>query len=133
MMNILYDYCDLLQSTAKEMLGNFQKQSRALNENELKYVDMLLHSIKSVKATMAMEEAKEQGEYNRGMYRNNGYGMYRDGGYVDGGYQRRSRDSMGRYVAGNDLTEQVRHAMESETDPRKQEQYDQILNMLNRM
>lgn len=137
MMNMLYEYCDLLKRTGKEMLVNFQKQNHPLDEGEMKYVDELLHAIKSVKATIAMEEAKEQtGEYNRGGYgasRGGAYDAYREGGYMDGGYQRRSRDSMGRYMSGNELTEQVRRAMESEKDPRKQEQYDQILNQLNRM
>lgn len=104
------------------------------------HLDYLLHSVKSLKTIIAMDEASEGGSYGRG-YRDGGYrnGGYRDGnggGYTDGGYgdggnrggygargrgRNASRDSMGRYTHGDEREEFISRLEElMETAPNEQ-------------
>ena len=127
-MKVLYELCEMLEDTAKDLVADLRKKSGRMTSSDLDAIDKVTHAIKSVKTTLAMVES--EGQYNRGgMYQ----AGYQNGGYGDGGYQRRSRDSQGRYMANNDLYSQVKHAMENESDPRKAEEYGQILERLSRM
>lgn len=113
-MNELYEICETLEKSLKEANEKIRNAGGKLSPSDMDFVDKLTHSIKSIKTTIAMEEATENGgSYGDGSYRMGmGYsrdgGSYRNGGsYGDGSYDSGSyargrgrnamRDSMGRY------------------------------------
>ena len=103
-----------------------RKKTAMLNSDDLEnpqcaeLMDLWLHSLKSLRTVIAMDEAEGEGSYggygNYGNYREgnsggNGGGYSRDymrGGYSEGGYSARGRgrnarrNSMGRYAAGDE-------------------------------
>lgn len=117
-MNELYEICETLEKSLKEANEKIRNAGGKLTPSDMDFVDKLTHSIKSVKTTIAMEEASENGgsydgggsSYRRGYsreggsYRGGSYdgGSYEGGSYDGGSYARgrgrnARRDSMGRY------------------------------------
>ena len=102
-----------------------KKKSAMMNSDDLEnpqcaeLMDIWLHSMKSLKTILAMDEAEGEDEGGYGNYgtdrdgngSGNGGGYsrgYMRGGYSEGGYSARGRgrnarrNSMGQYAAGND-------------------------------
>lgn len=104
-MNDLHELCE----TISREIGDANEKIRAaggkLSAGDVDYIDKLTHTLKSVKATIAMmedEDGYSSRPYPDGMngmggsyrYSRNG-GSYRGGSYARGRNAR--RDSMGRY------------------------------------
>lgn len=132
--------CELLH----EQLGDLVRKikNNGMSSGDLEKLDKLTHSLKSVKGTMQMEKADEEG-YS-GMYPYMGYGRGgydRGGSYTDGGSYARGRtnarrDSMGRYsgergYSRNDLSDKMRELMEDAPDERTRREIQQMIDRLD--
>ena len=131
--------CELLH----EQLGDLVRKvkNNGMSTGDLEKLDKLTHSLKSVKGTMQMEKADEEG-YS-GMYPYmGGYGYNRGGSYGndDGSYARgrtnARRDSMGRYsgergYSRNDLSDKMRELMEEAPDERTRREIQQMIDRLD--
>ncbi len=68
--------CEIVSKRLEMAVDELERDSGKLSADDAKYIDLLTHSLKSIKTTLAME----------------GYGKS----------ERRGRDSMGRYVSRDD-------------------------------
>lgn len=131
--------CELLH----EQLGDLVRKikNNGMSSGDLEKLDKLTHSLKSVKGTMQMEQAEEDGYsgmypymgYGRGSYEHGGNGMT-GGSYARGRGQR--RDSMGRYssergYSRNDLSDKMRELMEDAPDERTRREIQQMIDRLD--
>ena len=91
MIEELYDLCETLEKDLAKTNEKLRKSGGELSGADLEYVDKLTHSLKSIKTTIAMIEAEEDGYSERGRR------SYRGDSYNRGSYARK-RDSMGRYT-----------------------------------
>ena len=98
----LHETCETLSRELGEANEKIKRAGGTLSAGDLEYIDKLTHALKSVKTTIAMAEAEENGE--SGYYMPMHGRIYADGmngrSYARGGnsYARR-RDSMGRYTS----------------------------------
>lgn len=76
-------------------LDEYSRAGKIKTLEDLKAIDMLTHSIKSIDTIMAMEDAGYSNEYSNRNY-SYGYSNARGRG------SNARRDSMGRYSSGND-------------------------------
>ena len=128
--------CELLH----EQLGDLVRKikNNGMSTGDLEKLDKLTHSLKSVKGTMQMEQAEEEG-YS-GMYPYmGGYGYNRGGSYErgDGGSYARGRtnarrDSMGRYsgergYSRSDLSDKLRELMDDAPDEHSRKKIQRLI------
>ena len=135
---MLYDLCDLLSEATEEVVGQVRKAGNKMNATQLDQIDKLTHAMKSVKTTLAMIES-EEGSYGEG------YGNYgrRDsrGRYMSNGYSRPymadqpDRRPPNNYGSGNgsNLVNELNRIMAQETNQRKLEMYQQMLDLAQRV
>lgn len=101
-MKDLHEMCETLSRELSEANKKVMQGGGKLSGSDLDYVDKLTHAIKSIKTTIAMAEAEEDGYSGRSYPV---YGRSYDDGdmrsYNDGrsyaGRRNARRDSMGRY------------------------------------
>lgn len=116
-MNGLYEVLKELYEMVGKKLMDAKEKARAagaLSSADVEYLDCLTHSLKSIKTTMAMIDAEENGSYaegNSGRWSDRGSFYPRgshEGSYDDGmsdgesnarGRRNAKRDSMGRYAS----------------------------------
>lgn len=125
--------CELLH----EQLGDLVRKvkNNGMSTGDLEKLDKLTHSLKSVKGTMQMEKAEEEGYSGMYPYMGYGRGSYdRGGNYNDGGSYARGqrRDSMGRYSSENgysrsDLTDKLRELMSMATDEQARKKIHRLI------
>lgn len=93
-MEAMHKLCEMLNKELDKIV-----QRGDINSANLPVIDQLTHSIKSIKAIMAMEDESEySGAYSRRGYsmRRDSMGRYsRDGGSYDDGYSREGRSMRG--------------------------------------
>jgi len=131
--------CELLH----EQLGDLVRKikNNGMSTGDLEKLDKLTHSLKSVKGTMQMEQADEEGYSGMYPYMGYGRGSYeRDGNSMTGGSYARGRgqrrDSMGRYsgergYSRNDLSDKMRELMEEAPDERTRREIQQMIDRLD--
>lgn len=139
---MLYDLCDLLSEATEEVVGQVRKAGNKMTSSQLDQIDKLTHALKSVKTTLAMTESEGYGE---GYGNNYGYGNYgrRDsrGRYMASGYSRPymadqpERRPPANYSAGtgSNLVNELERVMAQETNQRKLEMYQQMLDLAQRI
>ena len=121
----LYELCDIVSKELKDAVEKIRQGGGKLSAGDVDYIDKLAHTVKSIKTTIAMMEAEDEGGYSQagtmqypmprsmrsmrgGSYEGGSYrGSYNsyegNGGSYEGdsSYARRGsyrqRDSMGRY------------------------------------
>lgn len=98
-IDTLYDVCEALMRELDKANDKMKKGGNNLTAGDLEYLDKITHAIKSVKTTIAMEEASydDGGSYDGGSY-NRGGRSYDGGSYARGRGRNARRDSMGRYT-----------------------------------
>lgn len=139
--------CDELE----ELERKAEKEGK-LSMAEVQYADTLLHMKKNL---LKSEEMYEESEYSearggRGGSRRNSYeGMrrsyegssYEDGSYARGGENRR-RDSRGRYSSrygrdysrsADEMVEQIRELMQDAPDDKTRQEFQRLIEKLERM
>lgn len=105
----LHEMCEVLSRELGEANEKVRKNGGKLSGSDLEYIDRLTHAIKSIKTTITMMEAEEDGGYSGRMMPYYGRMSYADGDNENGmsmtgrSYARgrgARRDSMGRYSRG---------------------------------
>lgn len=142
----LDDMYDLCETVAKE-IGEANKKIEAaggkLTGADVDYIDKITHAMKSIKTTIAMAEAEENGESGYypyiGGYRSfeNGAGRSNRRG---GGMSNQRRDSRGRYSreyrgysrtdAREDMIEDLRELMNEAPDEATKKHYQKFIREL---
>lgn len=95
-LDTLYELCEVLMRELEEISEKIRK-SDGMSAGDLEMVDKLSHALKSIKTTIAMMEAEDEGGYSRdymprrGMYYDERTGR----SYARG--RSAKRNSMGRY------------------------------------
>lgn len=154
----LYELCETIKEEIGEANEKIKKAGGKLSGSDVEYIDKLTHSLKSIKAVMAMMEDEDEDEYSGRMsyargrggrsYRGGSYryddGMMMTGGeggsYARDGRGRGSnarRDSMGRYSSRmdgysrhGDSVELLREAMEEAPDDRTRMEIQRLIEKM---
>lgn len=122
----LYELCETIKEEIGEANEKIKKAGGKLSGSDVEYIDKLTHSLKSIKAVMAMMEEEGEDEYSGASYARGGRGGNRGGSYrggssydngmMGGSYEQGGsyardgrgrgsnarRDSMGRYSSRMD-------------------------------
>lgn len=150
----LYELCETIQEEIAEANKKIKNAGGKLSAGDVDYIDKLTHSLKSIKAVMAMMEDEGEDEYSGASYARVGRsyrgGSYRGGSSYDDGMMGRSyardgrgrgsnaqRDSMGRhssrmdgYSRHGDAVEALREAMESALDDRTRMEIQRLIEKM---
>ena len=134
----LEELCHTVGDKISEANDKVRMASGDLSGGDVEYLDKLTHMLKSIKTTMAMMDAEEDG-YSRD---NGGYSGYYYGGHTyPTGYSRARgrnarRDSMGRYSRGysrgDEMADQVRELMEKAPDEQTRRDFQKILDRMEK-
>ena len=129
----LHETCETLSRELGEANKKIERAGGKMTGGDLDYIDRLTHAIKSVKTTIAMEEADggESGYYMPARM----YGSsYRDS-YRDGDSYR--RDSMGRYSSrrsyDSGLADELHEIMERTPDESVKRDIKRAIDKIERM
>lgn len=95
----LHEICDTLSHELGKANKKIMQAGGTLSAGDLEYVDKLTHAIKSVKTTIAMMEAEDEGESGYYMPRYGSNNSNRGGSYRGSSSYARRRDNMGRYTS----------------------------------
>ena len=139
----LHEMCETLSRELGEANDKINKAGGKMTAGDLDYVDKLSHAIKSIKTTIAMMEAEDDGESGYYMPRY-GYGRsYDDRSYArdntGNSYARRRRDSMGRYSRRGELSyddgmiEELRDLMDRAPDESTKKEFRRLITKLEQM
>ena len=142
----LDDMYELCETVAKEIGDANQKIEAAggkLSGADVDYIDKLTHTMKSIKTTIAMAEAEENGESGYYPYMGGyGYRSYENGGGQSnrrgGGRSNQRRDSRGRYSRENrggysrddakaDMVDELRDLMQDAPDERTRMRFKEFI------
>lgn len=150
----LYELCETIKEEIAEANKKIKNAGGKLSAGDVEYIDKLTHSLKSIKAVMAMMEDEDDDEYSsmypyvyRGRsYRGRSYRsddeMTGEGGrsYARDGRGRGSnarRDSMGRYSSRmdgysrhGDVVESLREVMEEAPDERTRQEIQRLIEKM---
>ena len=137
-LNDLHEICETLSRELGEANKKIMQGGGKLSGADLDYVDKLTHAIKSVKTTIAMMEAEDEGEsgYYMPMY-GRSYGD-RSYGMRDGNSYARRRDSMGRYsrrgyAMDDDMMAELRELMADAPDERTRQEFQKFISKMESM
>lgn len=136
----LHEICETVSRAIASANEKIRGAGGKLSAGDADYIDKLLHSLKSVKAVIKMEEEADMDDgYSERMY-SRGYdrGSYR-GGYDGGSYGRgrmnARRDSMGRY-SGNDgysrgnMVDDLRELMMNAPDEQTRQDMQRLIDKM---
>ena len=134
----LHELCE----TLSDQLGDLTRKVKnsGMSGSDLEMIDKLTHSIKSIKAIMAMmEESGYSGHYPYMGGYGYGTGSYDDGAYRGGSYAKgrnQRRDSMGRYsgergYSRNDLADKMRELMADAPDDQTRREIQRMVDKLD--
>lgn len=130
--------CDTLNRELEHANEKISRAGGNITGDDLSYIDRLTHAIKSVKTTMAMMEAEDEGEsgYYMPMY-GRSYGD-RNYGMRDGNSYARRRDSMGRYsrrgyAMDDDMMAELRELMADAPDERTRQEFQKFISKMESM
>ena len=127
--------CDTLNKELEHANEKISRAGGSITGDDLSYIDRLTHALKSVKTTIAMVEADDDGESGRYMPH---YGMYGNSYGREESY-RRGRDSMGRYTSrrgysyDNGMIEELRDLMKSAPDERTKNEFRNFISRIESM
>ena len=135
----LHETCETLSRELGEANEKIKRAGGKMSSGDLEYLDRLTHAIKSVKTTIAMMEAEDEGEsgYYMPMY-GRSYGD-RSYGMRDGNSYARRRDSMGRFTSrrggmsyDDGIVEELRDLMEQAPEESKRD-FQKLINKIEQM
>ena len=127
--------CDTLNKELEHANEKISRAGGSITGDDLSYIDRLTHALKSVKTTIAMVEADDDGESGRYMPH---YGMYGNSYGREESY-RRGRDSMGRYTSrrgysyDNGMIDELRDLMKSAPDERTKNEFRNFISRIESM
>lgn len=132
--------CDTLNRELEHANEKISRAGGNITGDDLSYIDRLTHAIKSVKTTIAMMEAEDEGEsgYYMPMY-GRSYGD-RSYGMRDGNSYARRRDSMGRFTSrrggmsyDDGMVEELRDLMDRAPDEPTRREFQKLITKLEQM
>lgn len=143
----LEEMCEVLADELNKTNEKLEKSGGQMSAGDLEYVNKLTHSIKSIKTTMAMIEAEDDGYSNNDMsyedgrsYRNsyNRGGSYRGSSYARGRGSNARRDSRGRYSSrGYSMDEgmvaELHELMEDAPDEKTRMEFQKFIRKIEQM
>ena len=149
-MKDLHELCETIARAIATANGKIREAGGKVTTADVEYIRNLTHSLKSVKATIAMiESEQDDGDEYSGRYSRDGYsrrGYSRDGGSYDGGSYARGRgryarrDSMGRYSndggysrdysRDGDMAEQLRELMQDAPDEQTRQDIQRLISKI---
>ena len=140
----LHETCETLSRELGEANEKIKRAGGKLSAGDLEYIDKLTHALKSVKTTIAMMEAEDEGEsgYYMPMYgRSYADGMNGDGrSYSRGRSYARGRDSMGRFTSrrggisyDDGMIEELRDLMDRAPDEPTRREFHKLVTKLEQM
>ena len=142
MVKDLHEMCDTLARALKEANEKLRNAGGKVSATDLEYINRLTHSLKSIKATIAMIEAEEDGEYSergysRGRYSDRMYGRsYDDGHSYRGRGSYAKRDSMGRYASddgysrGMGMVDELKELMRDAPDEQTRQEMQRLIQKM---
>lgn len=148
LLDNLYEMCETLSADLEKENHGIRKRNGELDPSRLEYVDHLTHAIKSVKTTIAMVEAEDEGGYygNYGRDNSNRSGSDMGGDYNRGeGTYRRGRgrnarrDSRGRYARegyyrdADEMVDKLRDMMDDMPNEQTKQRMRQLVQELEQM
>lgn len=99
----LYELCETIKEEIGEANEKIKKAGGKLSGSDVEYIDKLTHSLKSIKAVMAMMEDDGENEYSGASYARGGRGgSYRGGSYRGGSYRGGSSYDDGMMMTGGE-------------------------------
>lgn len=122
--------CEIVDKRLEMAVDELSREGGKLSMDDARYLDLLTHTQKSIKTTMAMEgygNSERRGRDSMGRYTsradgmdgNSGWGYYPGRAWDGGSYDGRSyRGYDGRSMHGNEVKEQLRDLMEKADDER---------------
>ena len=137
----LHETCETLSRELGEANEKIKRAGGKMSSGDLEYLDRLTHAIKSVKTTIAMMEAQDEGEsgYYMPMYGGRSYGD-RSYGMRDGNSYARRRDSMGRFTSrrggmsyDDGMVEELRDLMDRAPDEQTRREFQKLITKLEQM
>ena len=150
-LKTLHEMCETISREIEEANEKIRKAGGKLSAGDVDYIDKLTHTLKSIKTTIAMMEADDDGYSERYMpfyggmsYAGGGRGGNRGGNSYRGnsyaGRRNARRDSMGRYSRDGysyaedemmDIIDDIRGMMD-ELPAEKRRRVERLVNELER-
>ena len=125
--------CELLHEQFSDLVRKIK--SNGMTTGDLDKLDKVAHALKSIKGTMQMEQADEEGYSGMYPYMGYGRGSYNgsDGGSYARGRSNARRDSMGRYsgergYSRSDLSDKLRELMEDAPDEHSRKKIQRLID-----
>lgn len=136
----LHELCESVMREVEKTNEKLRMAGGELSAGDMEYLDKLTHTLKSLKTTIAMMEAENDGYssedgYSQNYYAqggNRGRGGNRGGRMrsYTGSYARQRRDSMGRYSRDEDFKGMLEDAMEEAPNESIRQQLRSVLQMM---
>ena len=133
----LHELCESVMREVEKTNEKLRMAGGELSAGDMEYLDKLTHTLKSLKTTIAMMEAEDDGYssdygYTYAQGGNRGRGGNRGGRMrsYTGSYARRRRDSMGRYSRDEDFKGMLEDAMEEAPNESIRQQLRSMLQMM---
>lgn len=136
----LHELCESVMREVEKTNEKLRMAGGELSAGDMEYLDKLTHTLKSLKTTIAMMEAEDDGYsseygYSQNYYAqggNRGRGGNRGGRMrsYTGSYARQRRDSMGRYSRDEDFKGMLEDAMEEAPNESIRQQLRSMLQMM---
>ena len=133
----LHELCESVMREVEKTNEKLRMAGGELSAGDMEYLDKLTHTLKSLKTTIAMMEAEDDGYssdygYTYAQGGNRGRGGNRGGNNrsMRGSYARQRRDSMGRYSRDEDFKGMLEDAMEEAPNESIRQQLRSMLQMM---
>lgn len=144
MLKDLHEMCGTISKAIVQANDKIRTAGGKISSADVDYIDKLTHTMKSLKSTIAMVEAEENGDdeyserYSRdgGSYRGS-YRNYDGRSYARGRGRNANRDSMGRYSSRDDyssyddgLVDDLKDLMQKAPDEKTRQEIMRLVNMM---
>ena len=146
-IDTLHDICGVMMEELEKANEKIKMSGGEVSGSDIEYLDKLTHGIKSIKTTIAMIDAEDDGYSNNDMsyedgrsYRNsyNRGGSYRGSSYARGRGSNAKRDSMGRYSSrgysmDDGMIMELRELMQEAPDEHTKREFQKFINKMESM
>lgn len=143
LLDELKHMCEILEEELSNVNKKVDKSGGTLSGDDISYIDKLTHSIKSIKTTIAMAEAEEDGYSGRAYpvygrsYADGDMRSYNDGRSYTGRRNAR-RDSMGRYSGrmysrDSEMISELQDLMQDAPDDRTRQEFQRFIQKIESM
>jgi hypothetical protein len=129
----LHELCESVMREVEKTNEKLRMAGGELSAGDMEYLDKLTHTLKSLKTTIAMMEAEDDGyssDYGYTYAQGGNRGRGRNNRSMRGSYARQRRDSMGRYSRDEDFKGMLEDAMEEAPNESIRQQLRNMLQMM---